>query len=103
MKMRNELADGDLLRHLLVEVMAVEHHGLQNGQGPLQDGDVYGGLVHKACYLKIQRAQVTACDEQCREDEKDQIINQELEEANRLPQKADLSIPRFVLYKKSKI
>lgn len=54
LKMGNELADSDLLRHLLVEVMAVEHHGLQNGQGPLQDGDIYGRLVDKTCYLKTQ-------------------------------------------------
>lgn len=42
LKMWNELANSDLLRHLLVEVMAIEHHGLQNGQGPLKDGDVNG-------------------------------------------------------------
>lgn len=54
LKMGNELADGDLLRHLLVEVMAIEHHGLQNGQGPLQDGDIYGRLVDKTCDLKTQ-------------------------------------------------
>lgn len=54
LEMRNELADGDLLCHLLIEVVAVEHHGLQNGQGPLQDGDIYGRLVDKTCYLKTR-------------------------------------------------
>lgn len=44
--MRDELADGDLLRNLVVEVLAVEHHGLQDGQRPLQHGCVHGGLVH---------------------------------------------------------
>lgn len=37
LKVWYELANGDLLRHLLVEVMAIEHHRFQNGQGPLQD------------------------------------------------------------------
>lgn len=42
LEMWDELANGDLLGHLLVEVMAVEHHRLQNGQGPLQDRGVHG-------------------------------------------------------------
>lgn len=48
LEMRDELADGDLLRHLVVEVLAVEHHGLQDGQGALQHGRVHGRLVHVA-------------------------------------------------------
>lgn len=55
--MGDELADGDLLRHLLVEVMAVEHHGLQDGQGPLQDGGVHARLVHETRYLKTPAGQ----------------------------------------------
>lgn len=54
LKMWNQLANSDLLGHLLVEVVAIEHHRLQNGQGPLQDRDVHGWLIHKTCYLKIQ-------------------------------------------------
>lgn len=54
LEMWDELANGDLLGHLLVEVMAVEHHRLQNGQGPLQDRGVHGWLVHKARYLEVQ-------------------------------------------------
>lgn len=46
--MGDELADGDLLGHLVVEVLAVEHHGLQDGQGALQHRRVHGRLVHVA-------------------------------------------------------
>lgn len=52
--MRDELADGDLLRHLVVEVLAVEHHGLQDGQGALQHGGVHGRLVHVTGDLQQQ-------------------------------------------------
>lgn len=55
LQMGDELADGDLLRHLLVEVVAVEHHGLQDGQGPLQNGGVHAGLVHETRDLKPKR------------------------------------------------
>lgn len=54
LQVRDELADGDLLGHLLVEVVAVEHHGLQDGQGPLQDGGVHARLVHETRYLETQ-------------------------------------------------
>lgn len=54
LEMWDELANGDLLGHLLVEVVAVEHHRLQNGQGPLQDRGVHGRLVHEARYLQEQ-------------------------------------------------
>lgn len=50
----DELANGDLLRHLLVEVVAVEHHGLQDGQGPLQNGGVHARLVDETRNLKTQ-------------------------------------------------
>ncbi|TNN85784.1 hypothetical protein EYF80_004031 [Liparis tanakae] len=42
----DELPDGDLLRHLVVKILTVEHHGLQDGQGPLQHRRVHGRLVH---------------------------------------------------------
>ena len=48
LQVRDELSDGDLLRHLLVEVLAVEHHRLQDGQRPLQHRRVHGRLVHEA-------------------------------------------------------
>lgn len=48
LKMWDELSNGDLLRHLVVKVLTVEHHGLQDGQGPLQHRCVHGRLVHVA-------------------------------------------------------
>lgn len=48
LQVRDELADRDLLRHLVVEILTVEHHGLQDGQGPLQHRRVHGRLVHVA-------------------------------------------------------
>lgn len=54
LQMGDELANGDLLRHLLVEVVAVEHHGLQDGQGPLQNGGVHARLVDETRNLKTQ-------------------------------------------------
>lgn len=53
--MRDELPDGDLLRHLVVEVLAVEHHGLQDGQRALQHGRVHGRLVDVAGDLQSKR------------------------------------------------
>ena len=52
LKMRDELPDGDLLRHLVVKILTVEHHGLQDGQGALQHGCVHGRLVHIAGNLQ---------------------------------------------------
>lgn len=54
----DELSHGDLLRHPVVEAVAVEHHALQDGQGALQDGHVHHGLVHVAGDLKPQRGLV---------------------------------------------
>lgn len=54
MQVRNELPYGDLLCNLLVQSLAVEHHALQDGQGPLQDGHVHHGLTHVPCNLKPQ-------------------------------------------------
>lgn len=48
----DELSHGDLLRHPVVEAVAVEHHALQDGQGALQDGHVHHRLVHVASDLK---------------------------------------------------
>lgn len=48
LQVRDELADRDLLRHLVVEILTVEHHGLQDGEGPLQHRRVHGRLVHVA-------------------------------------------------------
>lgn len=57
--MWDELPDGDLLRHLVVKILTVEHNGLQDGQGALQHGRVHGRLVHVAGDLqegkKMQR------------------------------------------------
>lgn len=72
----NELADGDLLCHLLVEVVAVEHHGLQNGQGPLQDGDIYGRLVDKLAIWKPKGTQLITHGKQSREGANE--VNREL-------------------------
>lgn len=52
LKMRDELPNCDLLRHLVVKILTVEHHGLQDGQGPLQHCCVHGRLVHIAGNLQ---------------------------------------------------
>lgn len=52
LKMRHELANSDLLRHLLVQVLTVEHHRLQDGQRSLQHCRVCGRLAHKTCNLQ---------------------------------------------------
>lgn len=52
--MWDELSDGDLLRHLVVQVLAVEDHGLQDGEGALQHGRVHGRLVDVAGDLQEQ-------------------------------------------------
>lgn len=46
--MWDELSNGDLLCHLVVKILTVEHHGLQDGQGPLQHCRVHGRFVHIA-------------------------------------------------------
>lgn len=51
LQVANELPDGDLFSNPRIESLAVEHHALQDGQGPLQDGDVHRGLTHVACNL----------------------------------------------------
>lgn len=48
LQVRDELADRDLLRHLVVEILTVEHHRLQDGEGPLQHRRVHRRLVHVA-------------------------------------------------------
>lgn len=52
----DELSHGDLLRHSVVEAVAVEHHALQDGERALQNGHVHHGLVHVACNLSGDRA-----------------------------------------------
>lgn len=52
LKMWDELSDGDLLRHLVVKILTVENHGLQDGQGPLQHCCVHGRLVYIAGNLQ---------------------------------------------------
>ncbi len=42
----DELRHSDLLRHPLVQAVAVQHHALQDSQGALQNGHVHHGLVH---------------------------------------------------------
>lgn len=56
LEMWDELSNGDLLRHLVVEILTVEHHGLQDGQGPLQHCRVHGRLVHVAGNLQGGRS-----------------------------------------------
>lgn len=50
--MPDELSHGDLLRHPMVEAVAVQHHALQDGEGALQDGHVHHRLVHIASDLR---------------------------------------------------
>lgn len=50
--MWDQLSNGDLLRHLVVQILTVEDHGLQDGQGALQHGCVHGRLVHVAGNLQ---------------------------------------------------
>lgn len=52
LKMRDKLSNGDLLCHLVVKILTVEHHGLQDRQGALQHCRVHGRLVHEAGNLK---------------------------------------------------
>ena len=52
LQVSDELSHGDLLRHPVVEAVAVEDHALQDGQGALQDGHVHHGLVHVARNLR---------------------------------------------------
>lgn len=47
--------------------MAIEHHGFQDCQRPLQDRDVRGKLVHVACYLQIQSFRGSASCHESRE------------------------------------
>lgn len=67
LKVGDELSDGDLLRHLLVEVLAVEHHGLQDGQRALEHGSVHGRLADVAGNLHESAEIVTArtAEQQC--------------------------------------
>lgn len=50
--MPDELSHGDLLRHPMVEAVAVQHHALQDGERALQDGHVHHRLVHIASDLR---------------------------------------------------
>lgn len=52
LKMWDKLSNGDLLCHLVVKILTVEHHGLQDRQGALQHCRVHGRLVHEAGNLK---------------------------------------------------
>lgn len=49
--MPDELSHGDLLRHSMVQAVAVEDHALEDGEGALQDGHIHHRLVHVACNL----------------------------------------------------
>lgn len=56
----DELSHGDLLRHSMVEAVAVEHHALKDGERALQDGNIHHWLVHVACNLSVVRGEKSA-------------------------------------------